>query len=153
MKRIFAILLTLVVVMVCCPVSHAESGAFLVMDGRTRSVLEEENSSTPLPMASTTKVMTALVVLENASLNETVKIPVEAVGVEGSSLYIKTGETYTVEQLLYALMLRSANDCAVALAIHTGGSVEEFVDMMNEKAQELGVTIISEEEFMEMVRS
>lgn len=139
MKRFFAILLILVVMMVYCPVSHAESGAFLVMDGRTLSVLEEENSSMPLPMASTTKVMTALVVLETVSLGEIVRIPAEAVGVEGSSLYIKTGETYTVEQLLYALMLRSANDCAVALAIHAGGSVEAFVDMMNRRAFELGL--------------
>ena len=98
----------------------ADSGAFLMLDGRTLQVLEQENGDQPLPMASTTKVMTALVVLENATLSETFKIPKEAVGVEGTSLYIKEGEEYSVEELLYGVMLRSANDCSVALAWYVG---------------------------------
>ncbi len=119
---------------------RASSGAFLVMDGRNGTVLEAENEEVMLPMASTTKIMTALVVLEHANLEEAVTIPAEAAGVEGSSLYIKTGEVYTVEELLYALMLESANDCAVALAWYVGGeSVPHFVEMMNQRAQSIGL--------------
>ena len=110
-----------------------------MMDGRTTAVLEVENGEEALPMASTTKVMTALVVLETVALSDEVTIPAEAAGIEGSSLYIKTGETYTVEELLYGLMLRSANDCAVALAIYAGGTVEGFVEKMNQKALDLGL--------------
>ncbi len=92
-----------------------------------------------MPMASTTKVMTAIVVIENAPLDMTVKVPAQAVGIEGSSVYLKKDDIYTVKDLLYALMLASANDAAVALAIKVGGSVENFVSLMNEKARELGL--------------
>ncbi len=120
--------------------SSAAGGAFLVMDGVTRTVLEQENGNQRLPMASTTKVMTALVTLETVKLSDKVKIPGEAAGVEGSSLYIKAGEIYTVEELLYGLMLQSANDCAVALAWYAGGeSTEKFIKKMNEKAAALGL--------------
>ena len=119
--------------------AYGESGAFLIMDGRSGTVLEQENGEERLLMASTTKVMTALVVLETVGLTETVEIPAEAAGVEGSSLYIKAGERYTVEDLLYGLMLRSANDCAVALAWFAGGGdVAAFVAMMNQKARDIG---------------
>ncbi len=140
MKRLFAWLCIILLVYLFVPCAFAESGAFLVMDGRTSQILEGENHDTKLPMASTTKIMTALVVLESVSLNESVEITAESVGVEGSSLYVKTGERYTVEQLLYALMLRSANDCAVALAIHCGGTVDAFVEMMNQRAYSIGLT-------------
>lgn len=116
------------------------SGAFLVMDGRTLAVLESENGDTRLPMASTTKVMTALVVLESVALTDQVTIPAEAAGVEGSSLYIKAGEVYTVEELLYGLLLQSANDCAVALAWHAGGkNTAAFIEKMNQRAVEMGL--------------
>ncbi len=135
-------LLLIFLMLVSAPLpASAGSGAFLVMDGRTGTVLEEENGDACLPMASTTKIMTALVVLERVGLSDAVVIPAEAAGVEGSSLYIKAGETYTVEELLYGLMLQSANDCAVALAWYAGGeSVAEFVAMMNRKAADLGLT-------------
>ncbi len=111
-----------------------------MMDGRTLCVLESENGDIRLPMASTTKVMTALVVLESVSPEEKVTVPAEAAGVEGSSLYIKAGEVYTVEELLYGLMLQSANDCAVALAWYVGGeNTAVFIEKMNEKAAELGL--------------
>ena len=120
--------------------AYGESGAFLIMDGRSGTVLEQENGEERLLMASTTKVMTALVVLETVGLTETVEIPAEAAGVEGSSLYVKAGERYTVEDLLYGLMLRSANDCAVALAWFAGGGdVAAFVAMMNQKTADLGL--------------
>ncbi|MBE6991023.1 MAG: D-alanyl-D-alanine carboxypeptidase [Ruminococcaceae bacterium] len=102
-------------------------------------VLYAYNENTPMQIASTTKIMTALVVLENCSLEEQVKIPAQAVGIEGSSLYLKTGEILTVRDLLYGLMLRSGNDAAVALAVHCAGSVEKFADMMNSKAKQLGL--------------
>lgn len=120
--------------------AFGSSGAFLMLDGRTLAVLESDNGDEPLPMASTTKVMTALVVLESVGLDEKVKIPAEAAGVEGSSLYIKAGEEYTVEQLLYGLMLQSANDCAVALAWYAGGeNTDRFIEKMNQKAALMGL--------------
>jgi D-alanyl-D-alanine carboxypeptidase/D-alanyl-D-alanine carboxypeptidase (penicillin-binding protein 5/6) len=91
-------------------------------------------------MASTTKIMTALVALENYDLDAPIKIPKKAVGIEGSSLYLVEGEVLTLRELLYALMLRSANDAAAAIAITVGGSVSDFADMMNEKAEEMGLT-------------
>lgn len=129
------------ILMVSVPFSvSAAGGAFLIMDGVTLSVLEQENGDVRLPMASTTKVMTALVVLETVGLSEKVTVPAEAAGVEGSSLYIKAGEVYTVEELLYGLMLQSANDCAVALAWYAGGEdTGSFIQKMNEKATVLGL--------------
>lgn len=92
-----------------------------------------------LEMASTTKIMTALVVAERTRGDEIVKIPKEAVGTEGSSAYLSEGEELTVNELLYALLLRSANDASVALAIHTAGSTEAFALLMNERADSLGL--------------
>lgn len=114
--------------------------AYIVMSERDLKVIEGENIHMRLPMASTTKTMTALVVVENALMDEVVTIPKEAVGVEGSSIYLKEGEKYTVKELLYGLMLRSGNDAAVALALHVAGNTEAFAEMMNIKAEELGLT-------------
>ncbi len=140
MRKTFSILLIFAVFFSVSFSSEAGAGAFLVMDGRTQSVLEERNGELTLPMASTTKIMTALIVLEQVDLNDIVEIPQEAVGVEGTSLYIKKGEKYTVKELLYGLMLQSANDCAEALAWYVGkGNVSSFVDQMNAKAKLLGL--------------
>ncbi len=139
MKQFCCICLVFVMFISVCPAINAQGGAFVIMDGRTGQVLEGENRNTPLPMASTTKVMTALVVLERVPLQAKVVITAESVGIEGSSLYIKTGEVYTVEELLYGLLLQSANDCAVALAIFTAGSVDAFVGLMNERAVQMGL--------------
>ena len=106
----------------------------------TKRFIYQKNAKTRLGMASTTKIMTALVTLEQKRLDDTVKIDPRAVGVEGSSLYLKAGEVLTVEDLLYALMLRSANDAALALAYDISGSVEAFAQLMNEKAGALGLT-------------
>ena len=119
------------------PSVSAKSSVLLASDGR---ILYEKNPYQRLPMASTTKIMTCIVSLENASLTDTVKITRESVGVEGSSVYLKEGETLTVEELLYALMLSSANDAAVSLAIHVGKSEENFVSLMNRKAKEIGLS-------------
>lgn len=106
----------------------------------TGEAVFEKNADKRLPMASTTKIMTALIVLEMADdLSEAVTVDHLAAGTEGSSAYLKAGEELTVEELLYALLLRSANDAAMALAIHFGGSVEGFLDLMNRRAQEMGL--------------
>lgn len=107
---------------------------------QTGTFLFEKNGDTRYPMASTTKIMTALIVAEQGRLQETVRIPKEATGIEGSSLYLREGERLTVEDLLYGLMLRSANDAATALAIAVGGSVSSFTEKMNARAAELGLT-------------
>ncbi|MBQ8383007.1 MAG: D-alanyl-D-alanine carboxypeptidase [Clostridia bacterium] len=105
-------------------------------------VLYAKNADERLPMASTTKIMTALVTLEAmeaGEVPESVKIPAEAVGVEGSSIYLVKGEEMRLTTLLYALMLESANDAAVAIAVAVDGSVEKFAGRMNRKAVELGL--------------
>lgn len=112
--------------------------AKIVMEQSSRRVLYDEGRNVRCYPASTTKILTALCVLENSSLSDIVTVPKQAEGVEGSSLYLKCGDKITVEDLLYGLMLRSGNDCAVALAINTSGSVEEFVTLMNETAKNLG---------------
>ncbi len=109
----------------------------ILYDCTASRVLYEKNADKKALIASTTKIMTGLLIAEQCDLDEDVSIPEEAVGVEGSSLYLKNGEVLSVGDLLYGLMLQSGNDAAVALAIHCGGSVEAFVSMMNEKADEL----------------
>lgn len=99
-----------------------------------------QNADERRPMASTTKIMTALIVLERCDLDEVISVPPEAVGTEGSSIYLFAGERITVKTLLYALLLSSANDAAVALACHTAGSVADFANMMNARAAEMGLT-------------
>ena len=105
----------------------------------TKTFLFAKNADERLPMASTTKIMTALVALENTRLDEQIYIPSEACGVEGSSLYLTPGEILTAKDLLYGLMLRSANDAAVAIACHVAGNIESFSSLMNEKAANLGL--------------
>ena len=112
--------------------------AAILMEAETGRVLLEKNADQRLPMASTTKIMTCLLALENSSLEETVTVGKNAAGVTGTSLYLSQGETLTMEQMLYGLMLRSGNDAAVAIAEHVDGSVEEFVARMNRRAVELG---------------
>lgn len=99
----------------------------------------EKNSAKKMPMASTTKIMTAIIAIENAPLKKVITVSSDAVGVEGSSIYLCENERLTTEELLYALMLESANDAACALAIEIGGNIENFVDMMNDKASSLGL--------------
>ena len=112
----------------------------VLIDARDGRVLYEKDADTPRPMASTTKIMTAVVALESCDVNEIIEIADEAVGVEGSSIYLQKGERMTLLELLYALLLQSANDAAVAIAVGVGGSVGNFADMMNEKAVSLGLT-------------
>lgn len=112
----------------------------LVYDRASGRILYEKNGNKQTPMASTTKIMTAIVVVENCNLNDVVTIEKTAAGTGGSRLGLKTNDKITVNDLLYGLMLRSGNDAAVALAIHVGGSISGFAEMMNQKASELNLT-------------
>lgn len=121
--------------------SLARGGSgYAVLDGDTGRVLSGVNSDERLPIASLTKIWTALVAIENSDLQDEVVISPKAAMAEGSSIYLQAGETVTVETLLYGLMLRSGNDAATALAEHAGGSVEGFVKLMNERAVIAGLT-------------
>lgn len=105
----------------------------------SKKIIYSKNGEERLPMASTTKIMTAMVVVDNCNTKETVIIGPESVGVEGSSAYLSEGDEYTVLELLYALMLQSANDAATALAYFVAGGISEFSEMMNRKANDLGL--------------
>ena len=114
--------------------------AAYVLDGTGGRVLYSRNGDQRSLIASTTKIMTALIVCEQCNVLDRMRIPKEAVGIEGSSLYLQEGELLTLQELLYGLMLHSGNDAAVALAIYCGGTVEGFVQLMNDKARNLGLT-------------
>ena len=110
----------------------------VLMDYETGKILYEKNSSQKLYPASTTKMWTAYIVLKYASdLNEVIQIK-DLPAIEGSSMYLKNGESFTIKQLLDALLVHSANDAAYVLALHIGGSIENFCDMMNKEAKEIG---------------
>ena len=110
-----------------------------VLDAVSGRVLYEKNATQQSLIASTTKIMTALIVCEQCNVLDRMRIPKEAVGIEGSSMYLKEGEVLTLQELLYGLMLSSGNDAAVALAIYCGGTVEGFAGLMNDKARILGM--------------
>ncbi len=117
--------------------SSAECMALL--ETSTGRVLYEKNAHVKRPMASTTKILTAITVIENTENLDTVRrIPDAAVGVEGSSIYLEKGEELSVRDLLYGLMLQSGNDCAEALAILTAGSKDKFAELMNDTAKRIG---------------
>ena len=120
---------------------EVQSPSVILMEMSTGTVLYEKNSDERNYPASITKIMTTLLALENSDLNEVVTFSDDAINnTEGSGIYRDYGEQMTMEQCLYAVMLNSANECAYAVAEHVGGTVENFVDMMNAKAKELGCT-------------
>lgn len=112
--------------------------AAIAIDSNSLRVLYEKNAFTKKPMASTTKIMTIIVAIENNSLDEIVTISKKAAGTGGSSANLVAGKKIKLEELLYGLMLKSGNDAAVAIAEHTAGTVLEFAKLMNEKAIEIG---------------
>lgn len=116
------------------------SRRYIVYDRISKSMIIGKNEDVKSAMASTTKIMTTIVILEKANLNEKVTVSAKAGGTGGSRLGLKRGDKASVRYLLYGLMLRSGNDAAVALAEHVGGSVKGFAELMNEKAIELGLT-------------
>ena len=121
-------------------VSDISAAAAVLMEASGRNVLTEKNAHQQMPMASTTKIMTAIVAIEKCTnLSAPVQISENAIGIEGSSVYLKVGEVLSMEQLLYALLLESANDAAAAIAIEIAGDIPLFAEMMNEKAALLGM--------------
>ncbi len=111
----------------------------ILMDGLTGHILYEKQADSQSLIASTTKIMTALVACEQCNVLDRMRIPKEATGIEGSSMYLQEGDVFTLQELLYGLMLHSGNDAAVALAIYCGGTVEGFAQLMNDKAARLGL--------------
>lgn len=122
-----------------CKVSAVSAQRAIMVDSQTGRVLYEKNADQQSLIASTTKIMTALIVCEQCNVLDRMKIPREAVGIEGSSMYLQEGEVLTIQELLYGLMLHSGNDAATALAIYCGGTVEGFAELMNDKAHRLGM--------------
>ena len=147
-KSIVCVLLTLTVSMPFVTMSFADTPTLtdvsarsaILIDADSGSVLYQKNAHARMGMASTTKIMTALTVLSLSDVSRSVTVPREAVGTEGSSVYLCEGESLTVGELLYALLLASANDAAVALAVVLSGSVEKFSEQMNLYAESLGLS-------------
>ena len=143
MKRIWGAVLALTIIMTSLPAAIAagtSASSAILMEAGSGRVLYEQNAHEPRLIASITKLMTALVALESGhDLQEEVTILPEWAGAEGSSIYLRPGEKVTLETLLYGMLLRSGNDAALAVAGCCGGTVEDFVARMNDKARELGM--------------
>ena len=151
LQKIYVIMIFLLIFLFCNVITlntyaanepTVSAGSAILMDNRTNKVLYSKNEDTKMFPASTTKIMTAIITLENCSLDEQATASFDAVNIpEGyATADIKIGETFTVEQLLEMLLVHSANDAANVLAEHVGGSLESFVSIMNTKASELGLT-------------
>ena len=144
MKKIFAFVL--ISFLMCgtffCSKNYVvyaqQSSSEIVMELNSLRVLHEKNSNEKKYMASTTKILTAITIIENCNLDDVVAVTNKTVGVEGSSIYLEEGEKLTVKDLLYGLMLRSGNDCAETLAIYCCGDIQKFADLMNKTAQKIG---------------
>lgn len=138
---LFAILYILCLIVPCCAAASQtpDAKSAILIDVASGRVLYSKNEKEKLPMASTTKIMTAITAIENGRLDDVVTASLRAQNTGGSSIYLQAGEKLSLEDLLYGLMLQSGNDAAVAIAEHIGGSIEGFSGMMNEKAAEIGV--------------
>ncbi len=117
---------------------YATSSSEIVMEINSNRVLYETNSHEKKYMASTTKILTAITIIENCNLDDVITVSKSTIGVEGSSIYLEEGEKITVKELLYGLMLRSGNDCALTLAVHCSGSAKDFANLMNDTAYKIG---------------
>ena len=137
MKRIAA-LLFFCAVFLYNGSAQADAAAAAVIEANTGRLLYAFNENAEMPMASTTKIMTALLAIENCSLDDPVTAGDNAYGVPGTSIYLDKGESLSMRDMLYGLMLASGNDAAVAIAEHVGGSVDAFCDMMNARAAQIG---------------
>lgn len=134
--------LALLALLVARPAAGPMIGAksAILMDADTGKVLWAQDADTPRPPASTTKVMTSLLLLEHTSSEEEVVADGDTLNIEGASLHLRLGERLRADQMLWGIMLRSANDACIAVAKHVAGSVPKFVQMMNDRALELGCT-------------
>ncbi len=136
--------LILVFILLCAPMRVSALGtsakAAILINGDTGEVIYEQNADVTLPMASTTKIMTALLLCEHGDFEKEVTVTAEMLRVEGSSMGLLSGDRVTLGALLYGLMLASGNDAANVVAYTLGGTVNGFVKKMNDKAAELGLT-------------
>lgn len=138
-KLVFMMIVLSLLVYAFPPFSTASGSSYAVIDAKTGRLLLGNSPHTEYPIASLTKIWTAYVATEEVDIQEETTVSPFAATQEGSSLYLKTGEKKRINTLLYGLMLRSGNDSAVVIAEHVGGSVEGFVDIMNEKAKRAGL--------------
>ncbi|MWC28422.1 D-alanyl-D-alanine carboxypeptidase family protein [Paenibacillus sp. MMS18-CY102] len=148
-RRLAAALLLLLSLVVSNPAGAGAAGnvsaigtqakAAAIIDVDSGRLLYSKNGDQPMRIASLTKIMTAIVAIENGNLSDKVKVSVRAAGKEGSSIYLRAGEEMKLEDMLYGLMLRSGNDAATAIAEHVGGTLDGFVKMMNDKAEWIGL--------------
>lgn len=134
-----AVLAAATVLFSVIPVSALSARSHIVIEASTGQVISENDADTVRAMASTTKIMTAVCAIESGDLSREITVAPEAVGVEGSSIYLEAGDLVTLEDLVWALMLESANDAAAAIAVEVSGSVDAFAELMNEKAAELSL--------------
>lgn len=114
------------------------SSSEIVMEVNSKRVLHQKNQNDKRFMASTTKILTAIVIIENCNLNDKITVKKDTTNIEGSSIYLEEGEVISVRELLYGLMLRSGNDCACTLAKHCSNSIEDFANLMNATARKIG---------------
>lgn len=142
LKRILIIPLFLFVFLSIYQINAVDAVKFetseIVMDSLSKRVLYSKNIYDKKYMASTTKILTAITIIENCDLSDTVTVTKKSVGIEGSSIYLKEGDQLTVKDLLYGLMLRSGNDCAETLALYCSGSIAKFAELMNQTAEKIG---------------
>lgn len=145
MRRIFIVIFSLFILSVPCLNVLANSKelnlncvAATILDQESGRILYSKNGNKILPMASTTKIMTAIVAIERGNIKDVVTVSTKAASVPGSSAGLRAGDKVTLEELLYGLMLKSGNDAAVAIAEHIAGNVQNFVKLMNDKALEIG---------------
>ena len=136
MKKICFLLLILIIPYKVFALSAASA---IVIDQDSKRVLYSKNAYEPKLIASTTKIMTALVAIENSDINKTIKVDDSVLKAYGSAIYIEIGEKLTIKDLLYGLMLRSGNDAALVIANNVCKNEKEFVKLMNQKALELGM--------------
>ena len=137
MKKILVLLLLLIPIKVGAIETSATSA--ILMDQDSNRILYAKDIHNVRSVASISKIMTAIVAIENGKLEKKITIGDEIDKAYGSGIYIKKGEKLTLENLLYGLMLRSGNDAALAIAHNVGGSVSKFVEMMNEMANKIGM--------------
>lgn len=140
---VFSLILTLFSIMIFNQnnfnvVAYTNSVSEIIMDVNSGRVLFENNAYEKKYMASTTKILTAICIIENCNISDVITVTDKTVGVEGSSIYLEVGEKLSVKDLLYGLMLRSGNDCAETLAVYCSGSIEKFSLLMNETAKKIG---------------
>lgn len=120
-------------------ITNVQAESYCVMSGDEHEVIEEKDMHKAQSVASISKIMTAIVAIEQGNLADTWKVSDAILKVEGSSLYLQVGQQVSLESLLYGLMLRSGNDAAVEIAMHISGDIDSFVEAMNEKAKEIGM--------------